>query len=130
MAEVNEQYWHRYYQTHNEARFVDLVDEFFHVDGALENPNYEVRGRDALLDYFQGASEHAQLTLVPHAILVKPGVSATEDDFIVEPRIDLPDFVTGPLKAGERTKIRMAGFYHMDDDRITLARIYWGRTIS
>jgi len=127
MTAVDEAYWHRYYDVHNQARFVELVDTFYDTNASFANPRKQFHGREELINYFQGAGEFAKLTLSPLEIWVKPGVTATELDFTAEARQDIPHFVTGPLEAGQIAKIKMAATYRMKGPLIVQALVFWGQ---
>ncbi|MEM9239014.1 MAG: nuclear transport factor 2 family protein [Pseudomonadota bacterium] len=127
MTVVDEAYWRRYYEVHNQARFVDLVDTFYDPNALFANPRKQFRGRDALINYFQGAGEFAKLTLSPTEIWVKPGVTATELDFMAEAKQDIPNCVTGPLVTGQVARIKMAATYRMNGPLIVQAFVFWGQ---
>ena len=129
MTTVDAEYWRRYYQVHNEARFVELVDTFYHPDASFANPRKQFNGRDELISYFQGAGEFAKLTLTPTEIWVKPDSTATELEFTAEATADIPGFLTGPLKAGETARIKMAATYRLKDALIVQALVFWGQEI-
>ncbi|MEM8958889.1 MAG: hypothetical protein AAGC86_13885, partial [Pseudomonadota bacterium] len=38
MTAVDEAYWHSYYDVHNQARFVELVDTFYDTNASFANP--------------------------------------------------------------------------------------------
>jgi hypothetical protein len=61
------------------------------------------------------------------AIISNTGVTAVELDCVIHAEKDLPDFLLGPMKKGGEAKVRMAAVYHLTQDRICRASIYWGR---
>ncbi|AWF80324.1 hypothetical protein BTJ40_05590 [Microbulbifer sp. A4B17] len=126
MITVDENFWRNYYELHNKARFVELIDRFYDPDALFENPRNQFRGREEIIKYFQGAGEFAKLTLTPTEIWVKPNATATEIEFTAEAKQDIPDFVTGPLKAGEISRIKMAATYRMKSSLIVQALVFWG----
>ena len=127
MANIDEKYWREYYRIHNEARFVELVQRFYAPDATFANPREQFRGHEALVEYFRRAAEFVKLTLTPIEIWLKPGATATELEFTAQARQDVPDFVTGRLRAGQTVRIRMAATYRMKDALILHASVFWGR---
>lgn len=130
MAHIDEDHWRSYYEVHNAARFVELVDRFYDPDALFANPRKTFRGRSELIDYFQGAGAFAKLTLTPTEIWVKPGLTATELNFTAEATEDIPSFVTGPLKAGETARLKMAATYRTKGALIVQALVFWGQEVS
>ena len=125
--EVDEAYWRDYFETHNARRFKDLVNRFYAENALFANPKIEARGREQLLTFFVGANQDVQIDLLPGSIFVKPGVTAVEMECVMHAKADLPDFLLGPMKAGEAASMPMASVYHMAGDLIARARIYWGQ---
>ena len=130
MRQVDEAYWNDYYDTHNRRRFVDLVDNFYAPDAEFENPKVQLKGRDQLIAFFEQANEHVRIELIPRAIVQNDGVTATELDCVLHAEKDMPDFLLGAMKKGGKATMRMAAIYHLSQDRISLARIYWGRQVK
>lgn len=127
VRDVDEAYWRDYFETHNARRFKELVSRFYAEDTRFSNPKTDARGRAQLLDFFEGANRDVQIDLLPSSILVKPGVTAVEVERVLHAKTDLPDFLLGPMKAGDKASMPMAAVYHMAGDLIARARIYWGR---
>jgi hypothetical protein len=51
MRQIDENYWKDYFDTHNDRRFDDLVNDFYTDDAAFENPKIQVIGRDQLTSF-------------------------------------------------------------------------------
>jgi hypothetical protein len=123
---VDEKYWNDYFETHNEGRFEDLVNDFYSEDATFENPKAQARGRKELIAFLKQANQDVKIELIPQTIVMKPGVTAVEMDCVVHAEKDLPNFLLGPMNKGDTATIGMAAFYHLTDAKITRARIYWG----
>ena len=125
--DVDEEYWKDYFDTHKNRRFDDLVNRFYAENAEFENPKVAAVGREQILEFLKHSNRDVHIRLVPRAIIVNPGVTATELDCIMHPQKDLPEFLLGPVKKGDEAKMRMAAIYHMTQDLIVRARIYWGQ---
>jgi hypothetical protein len=129
MRQVDEAYWHDYFDTHNSRRFVDLVDHFYTTDATFDNPKIQAKGREQLIAFLEQSNEFVRINLVPRVIISNPGVTAIELDCIMHAEKDLPDFLLGPMKKGGEATMRQAAVYHLTQDRISRAGIYWGREV-
>jgi SnoaL-like domain len=127
VRKVDESYWKDYFTTHNEERFDDLVNRFFTEDLAFDNPKTQANGREELILFLQRSSEHVHIDLIPRTIVINTGVTAVELDCVMHARKDMPDFLLGPLKKGDKASMRMASVYHLTGDRISRSSVYWGR---
>ena len=130
MRQINEAYWHDYYNTHNNRHFDDLVARFFAEDAVFENPKVRAVGHPQILDFFTHSNQDVHIKLVPHAIIINPGVTATELDCVMQAQRDLPEFLITPLKKGGEVTVRMAAVYHLSEDLISRAGIYWGQRVK
>jgi hypothetical protein len=126
---VDEKYWNDYFDTHNYGRFEDLVNDFYTKDAVFENPKAQVRGRKEIISYLKQSNQDVKIELIPQTIVINPGVTAVEMDCVVHAEKDLPNFLLGPMNKGATASIGMAAVYHMKNDRITRARIYWMETL-
>jgi hypothetical protein len=127
VRKVDESYWNDYFRTHNEERFDDLVNRFYTEDLAFDNPKTQANGRKELILFLQRSSENVHIDLIPRAIVINAGVTAVELDCVMHARKDMPDFLLGALKKGDTASMRMASVYHLTEDRISRASVYWGR---
>ena len=127
VRKVDESYWNDYFRTHNDGRFDDLVKGFYTEDLTFDNPKTQVNGQEELIRFLEKSSENVHIDLVPRTIVTNAGVTAVELDCVMHARKDLPDFLLGPLKRGDTAKMRMVAVYHLTDDRISRASVYWGR---
>jgi hypothetical protein len=130
MRQVDEAYWHDYFDTHNGRHFVDLVDNFYTTDATFENPKIQTKGREQLITFLEQSNEFVRIKLMPRVIISNFGVTAIELDCIMHAEKDLPNFLLGPMKKGGETKMRQAAVYHLTQDRISQARIYWGQKVK
>ena len=76
------------------------------------------------------SGQDVHIELVPRAIIIGSGVTATELDCVMRPQKDLPGFLLGPVKKGDEARMRMAAVYHMTQDRISRAGIYRGQRVE
>jgi len=127
MRQIDEKYWQDYFDTHNDRRFEDLVNNFYTEDATFQNPKTLVRGRKKLIDYLKQSNQDVRIELIPLTIITNPGVAAVELDCVIHVERDLPNFLFGPMNNGDSARIGMAAVYHLDKDRITQANIYWMR---
>ncbi len=130
MRQVDEAYWHDYFDTHNSRRFVDLVDNFYTTDVTFENPKIQAKGREQLIAFLEQSNEFVRIKLIPRVIISNFGVTAIELDCIMHAEKDLPDFLLGPMKKDGEAKMRQAAVYHLTRDRISQTRVYWGRQVK
>ena len=129
MRPIDEAYWQDYFDTHNNRRFVELVDRFYAPDADFENMRVAVKGREDIIAFLEESNEFVRITLVPRLIITQGTVTATELDCILRAEKDMPEFLLGPMEKGDEVTMRMAAVYHMDGDRIARARVYWGRKV-
>ena len=127
VREIDENYWKDYFDTHNDRRFDDLVNRFYAEDASFENPKVQVVGREQILSFLKQSNQNVQIQLVPQAIIITSGVTAVELDCVMHPQKDLPDFLLGPVKKGDQATMRQAAVYHLTQDLISRARVYWGQ---
>ena len=123
---VDEKYWNDYFDTHNDGRFEDLVNDFYTEDATFENPKAQLRGRKEIIGFLRQANQDVKIELIPQTVVMNPGVTAVELDCVIHAKQDLPNFLLGPMNTGDTASIGMAAIYHLKNDRITRARIYWG----
>lgn len=128
--EVNREYWDEYFQTYNQKRYDDLVNNFYVAEATFQNPKYRVEGRQAIAEFFK--SHHVDLDeeLTPLTVIITPEVAALELDGKFSSKKDLPDFYVMPLKQGVPIRMGMAAFYHLEGDHIAHARVYWLKPAS
>ena len=62
---VDEKYWNNYFDTHNDGRLEDLVNDFYTEDATFENPRTQVRGRKALIGFLRQANQDVKIELIP-----------------------------------------------------------------
>ena len=130
MRRIEENYWKDYFNTHNDRRFDDLVNDFYTEDAVFENPKIQVVGREQLISFLEQSNQDVWIELIPCTIITNTGVTAVELDSVIHAERDLPDFLLGPMKKGGEAKMRMAAVYHLTQDRISRASIYWGRRVG
>jgi SnoaL-like domain len=130
MKRIEENYWKDYFNTHNDRRFDDLVNDFYTKDAVFENPKIQVVGREQLISFLEQSNQDVWIELIPCTIITNTGVTAVELDSVIHAERDLPDFLLGPMKKGGEAKMRMAAVYHLTQDRISRASIYWGRRVG
>ena len=130
MRQIDENYWKDYFDTHNDRRFDDLVNNFYTEDAAFENPKIQVVRREQIVGFLTQSNQDVRIELIPRAIIINAGATAVELDCVMHAQKDLPDFLLGPMKKGCVARMRMAAVYHLTHDRISRASIYWGRSIN
>ena len=130
MRQIDENYWKDYFDTHNDRRFEDLVNDFYTEDAAFENPKIQLKGREQLIRFLKKSNQDVRIELMPRAIISNTGMTAVELDCVMHAEKDLPEFLLGPMRKGGEAKMRMVGVYHLIQDRISGASIYWGRRVE
>ena len=125
MRQVDESYWKDYFDTHNDRRFDDLVNNFYTEDAAFENPKIQVKGREKLISSLIQSNQDMWIELIPCAIITTTGVTAVELECVIHAEKDLPDFLLGPMKKGGEAKMRMAAIYHLTQDE-SLGQVFTG----
>ncbi len=123
--EVNRDYWDEYFQTYNQKRYDDLVNNFYADQPTFQNPKYKLEGRQAIADFFKQHHIHLNETLTPITVVITPEVAALELDGVFSADQDLPNFYVMPITRGVEVKMGMAAFYHLEGDRIAHVRVYW-----
>jgi hypothetical protein len=110
---VDKTYWNDYFDTHNDGRFEDLVNDFYTEDATFGNPKTQVRGRKELIGFLKQAIQDVKIELIPRTIVMNPGVTAVELDCVIHAKQDLPNFLLGPMNTGDTASIGMAAIYHL-----------------
>jgi hypothetical protein len=128
--QIDENYWKDYFDTHNDRRFDDLVNDFYTEDATFENPKIQTMGREQLIRFLKHSNQDVWIQLIPRAIITNTGVTVVELDCVMHAEKDLPDFLLGPIRKGDEAKMRMVAVYHLIQDRISGASIYWGRRVE
>ena len=123
--EVNREYWDEYFQTYNQKRYNDLVNNFYLASATFQNPKYQIAGREAIAQFFKEHHVDVDENLTPLTVIITSEVAALELDGVLTSKKDLPDFYVTPLKQGVPVRLGMAAFYHLEGDRIAHARVYW-----
>jgi hypothetical protein len=100
---------------------------FFTEDATFENPKVQARGREQIIGFLKQSSQFVRIDLIPRSIVINPSVTAVGLDCVMQAEKDLPDFLLGPMKKGDKASMRMAAVYHLVGDLISQASVYWGR---
>ena len=66
---VDEKYWNDYFDTHNDGRFEDLVNDFYTEDAIFENPKARMRGRKEIIGYLKQSNQDVKIELIPKPLL-------------------------------------------------------------
>jgi hypothetical protein len=65
MRRIDENYWKDYFETHNDRRFHDLVNDFYTEDVVFENPKIQVIGRDQVVGFLVKSNQDVWIELIP-----------------------------------------------------------------
>ena len=115
------------------TRFDDYVEAFNRSDfegfGACyaENVEFvgqaaELRGRQAILDFYRGVKSRMNETLVVQKFVGGPDRIAVDLETRLEALVDWPEFSTGPVIAGQKIVSWSFVFYDLSDGRFTRIR--------
>jgi hypothetical protein len=86
--------------------------------------------RKQLISFLKQSNQGVWVVLMPGAIITNSDVTAVELECVMHAEKDLLDFLLGPMKKGGEAKMRMVAVYHLTQDRISRASIYWGRRVE
>jgi ketosteroid isomerase-like protein len=125
VRKVDREYWREYFETYNAKRYDDLVNNFYAEDPTFQNPKYKLEGRRDLAEFFKQHHVDVKETLTPITVVITPEVAALELDAVFSAEKDVPDFYVHPISRGVPVNMGMSAFYHLRDDRIVHARVYW-----
>ncbi len=105
----------------DKARFHDYIDAFnrddfegfsrcYADDVVLELPSKELRGRQAIIDFYKVVKARIRETLQIKQVICDSEGLAAELDTEFYALEDWPDFIVGPIRKGE--SIRIVSFVH------------------
>ena len=112
-----------YYETYNRS-IDEAILTFYTDDAVFEYQDLTLTGKEALLNHFVGFQQAIKETMTPQNILIDGDRVAVEVDSRMEVKIDLPDFLGTPRKAGELITGKFSAFYNIQDNKICHIRIY------
>lgn len=125
MRKVDSEYWDDYFATYNSKKYDDLVNRFYAADATFQNPKYSLKGREQIGEYFTQHHADVDEHLTQVTVIITEKVAALELDAEFSSDKDLPDYYVTPLVKGQKAKMGMGVFYHLDGDMIKHVRIYW-----
>lgn len=115
-------------------RFAEYIDAFNRDDyskfGDFYNEDVvlviagktELRGRQAIFDFYKGVKSQTQRTLQINKIITAPDHLAVELQSEFLALQDLPDFSAGPMQKGGRIFINTFVFYNLRDGKFARIR--------
>jgi ketosteroid isomerase-like protein len=116
------------------SRFAAYIDAFNRDDYAAFGDYYdenvrlviagrkELLGREAIFDYYRAVKAQTQRTIHINNIITAPGQLAAELQSEFLALRDLPDFLAGPMKKGERLFINTFALYELHNGRFAQIR--------
>jgi ketosteroid isomerase-like protein len=116
-----------------EAGFRAYIDGFNRSDfaafGRFYAPNVEffgraaqLKGRDAVVQFYRDVKSRVRETLTLHGLLVGPQAIVADVETELEALADWPDFPTGPLRRGEIRRSENFIWYDIAGDQFTRIR--------
>ncbi|WP_162321101.1 nuclear transport factor 2 family protein [Nesterenkonia haasae] len=96
-----------------------LVDGFFAEDVFFAGNSMTLQGREELRAFLHNAHNGVRETLRHQAIAREDNELAVEVDMDFHATDDRPDFVFGPLRAGEHMTVKFFCFYQLSGDKIS-----------
>ena len=116
------------------ARFADYIDAFNRGDVAayagfydedvvlVIAGNTELRGRGAIAEFYDDVKSKTDRTIQINRVISAPGHLAAELQSEFVARQDLPEFVAGPMKRGDRMFINTIVLYHLRGGKFSRIR--------
>jgi len=114
----------QYYGHYNRRDHESLVS-FYTEDVMYEFEDFKLKGKEAIANSIGEIQEVLSKDILKSfSMLVDGDRVAVEMENEVETKVDLPDFLGRPMKAGEPFTFRVAVFYDCRGDKICHIRIY------
>jgi hypothetical protein len=119
---THEDRFRAYIDAFNRSDF-DALRGFYAPDIRLVIGNgTELVGRDAIVDFYRPVKAATQRTIEVLHCFYEDGVLAAELESEFLALQDLPDFVAGPMRKGDRRYLNSVVFYEIDGDQYTRIR--------
>jgi ketosteroid isomerase-like protein len=112
-----------YYKTFNTGN-LEALETFYTDDVVLEYQDLLLKGRDAVLGHFKEYFHTVREQITPLQIFINDTDVAVELNDTLTAKIDLPDLMGKPVKAGESVSVKFGGFYKVRGDRICHVKLY------
>jgi sulfur carrier protein ThiS len=108
---MNKELFRHYIDSFNRDDFAGF-SQYYADDVVLELPKKELRGRQAIIDFYKGVKARIRETLkINQVVADEEGLAAeVETEFLALE--DWPDFIVAPMKKGDR--IRIVSFVHYE----------------
>lgn len=119
MATAKEFDYDEYVEAFNRGDDDALVDNYFADDVFFAGTSMTLHGKEAVREFLHKAHDGVRETL-RHRVFVRDEHNiAVEVDMDFHATHDRPNFVFGPLRAGEHMTVKFFCFYQVDDGKIT-----------
>jgi hypothetical protein len=126
---VNKQLFRDYIDCFNRNDFAGF-SRYYSDDVVLELPKQELRGRQAIVDFYRVVKARIRETLQINAIIADEEGLAAEVDTEFFALEDWPDFMVAPLKKGASIRIVSFVHYEIRDGRFAHIKSARFRTLS
>jgi ketosteroid isomerase-like protein len=113
-----------YYKDFNASNSGEVLSAYYSDDVIFEYQDVKISGKSAVISYLDEAWQAVRETLKSFNIIVDGDKVAVEVDDEIEAKIDLPEFLGQPLKAGESINAKFSIFYDIRNGKICHIRLY------
>ena len=101
------------------------VNDYYTEDAIVEGPDRVMHGRHEWLKTLQFVHQGIREKLKPVLVVREGDVIMAEVDAEFTATQDKPDFLQGPLKAGESMTVRFFASYRLRDEKIARLALAW-----
>jgi len=101
------------------------VNTYYTEDAIIEGPDGVMNGRHEWLKTLQFVHQGIREKLNPVLVVREGDNIMAEVDATFTATIDRPDFMQGPLKAGEAMTVRFFASYRLRDEKIARLALAW-----
>ena len=126
---MNKQMFRDYIDCFNRDDFAGF-SRYYTDDVVLELPQKELRGRQAIVDFYRVVKARIRETLQINAIVADEEGLAAEVDTEFLALEDWPDFIVRPVKKGDSIRIVSFVHYEIRDGRFAHIKSARFRTVS
>jgi ketosteroid isomerase-like protein len=116
---------HKYLEAFNSGDDEAAINEYFTEDAIVEGPDRTMHGREVWLKTLQFLHDGIRERLTLLVVAREGDTILAELDAEFTASKDSPDFLQGPLKAGESMTVRFFASYRLRDEKIARLALAW-----
>jgi ketosteroid isomerase-like protein len=102
---------------------IDSAARYYCDDAQLELGPIKLDGKKAIVDTYRRIYQQTPETLTVHQLIVDEDGVAADITFESRALVDVPDFLFGPLKKGERFSARVVALYRLKDGKFATIKV-------